>query len=94
MTRIVVKVLIFDAYNLGHIKKHNISKEEIEAVGKQFLYHKKTHSGRYLAVGRVGKRIITIIIRRESQGKYYIITARDASKKERKDIYEKEKQNP
>ncbi|OGH38953.1 MAG: hypothetical protein A3B44_03560 [Candidatus Levybacteria bacterium RIFCSPLOWO2_01_FULL_38_21] len=91
MTRITVKYLVFDEYNLKHIKKHNVTKEEVKEIGKNFFYHRKTHTGRYLAVGRVGKRIITLVIRRISLGKYYLITARDASKKEGKDIYEKEK---
>lgn len=58
MTRIIVKVLLFDEYNLEHIKKHNVSKEEIEAFGGQFLYHRRTHSKRYLAVGRVAREIL------------------------------------
>ena len=93
MTRIVVKYLIFDEYNLEHIKKHSVTREEIEKLGKDFIYHRKTHTGRYLLVGRVSQRILTIIIRRKSQGKYYVVTARDASKKERRDLYEKENKN-
>ncbi len=91
MTKIVVRELIFDEKNLEHVKKHNVAKKEIEEIGKNFLYHRKTHTGRYLAVGRVGSRIITIVIRRESVGQYYLVTARDASRKERRDVYEKEK---
>lgn len=90
MTKVIVNQLIFDKYNLEHIKKHKVTKEEIEEVGKHFIYHRKTHTGRYLAVGRVGSRIITIVIRRESAGKYYPVTARDASRKERTDLYGKE----
>lgn len=90
MTRVIVRSLIFDKYNLEHIKKHDVSKEEIEQAGKNFIYHRRTHTGRYLAVGRVGSRIITLVIRRLSVGIYYVVTARDASKKERKDLYEKE----
>ena len=93
MTKIVVRALVFDKVNREHIKKHKVAQEEIEEVGKNFLYHRKTHTGRYLAVGRVGLRILTIVIRRVSAGKYYLVTARDASKKERKDLYEKEEQN-
>lgn len=93
MAKIVVRVLVFDRVNREHIKKHKVTEKEIDAVGKKFLYHRKAHSGRYLAVGRVGPRVLTIVIRRVSTGKYYLVTARDASKKERKDLYEKEKQN-
>lgn len=90
MTKVIIRELVFDEYNIEHIKKHGVTIEEIKEVGKNFLYHRKTHKGRYLAVGRVGLRIITLVIRRESQGKYYVVTARDASKKERRDVYEKE----
>lgn len=94
MTRIVIKRLIFDQYNLAHIKKHRVTQEEALEVGRSFFYHRKTHTGRYLAIGRMGTRIITLIIKRETPGKYYLITARDSSKKERKRLYAKEKQNP
>ena len=93
MTRIIVKYLVFDKRNLEHIKKHNVTRDEIEKVGKNFIYHRKTHTGRYLAVGRVDFRIITIVIKRVSASRYYPITARDASKKERQDLYEKENKN-
>ncbi len=90
MTKIIVKQLVFDKYNLEHIKTHEVTQAEIEEVGKNFVYHRKTHTSRYLAVGRVRTRIITIVIRREAVGRYYPVTARDASKKERRALYEKE----
>lgn len=91
MTRVVIRNLIWDEVNLEHIKEHGVSRSEVKEVKKNFLYHRKTHTGRYLAVARVGQRIITIIIKRKGLGKYYLVTARDASKKERRDLYEKEK---
>lgn len=91
MTRIVVKELILDKYNLDHIRKHRVSREDVKEVGKNFVYHRRTHSERYLAIGRVGTRIITLVIKRKAVGKYYLVTARDSSKKERRDLYEKEK---
>lgn len=66
MTRIIVRYLVFDGYNLEHIKKHNVTRGEIEKLGKDFLYH---------------------------LGQYYVVSARDASKKERKDLYGKEGKN-
>ncbi|EKD91443.1 MAG: hypothetical protein ACD_30C00005G0011 [uncultured bacterium] len=91
MTRIIILELIWDEVNKEHIKKHSVSTEEVENIGKNFIYHRKTHTGRYMAVGRSGNRLITIIIRRKAPKKYYPVTARDASKKERKDLYAKEK---
>lgn len=87
MTRIVVKELIWDKVNLEHIKKHNVSEEEVEDA-KEIIYHRRTYEGKYLATGRSGSRLITIILRSKGAGKYYIVTARDASKKERKKVYE------
>jgi len=90
MTRIIVRELIWDEWNLEHIRKHNVSKEEVEQA-KDIIYHRRTYEGKYLATGRSGNRLITIILRRKDLGKYYVVTARDASSKERKVVYEKEK---
>lgn len=90
MTRIVVREMVWDAWNVEHIKKHNVTPEEIAVSLRNTAYHKHVHSGRYLAVGRAAKRIITVILRRKKLTTYYIVTARDANKKERRDLYEKE----
>ena len=91
MTRIVVKRLIWDKYNVEHIKKHNVTVEEVEYLAKNILAHKKAEKGRYLIIGRANLRIITVIINRIGAGIYYPVTARDAAKKERRRVYEKEK---
>lgn len=91
MTRIVVKSLIWDEWNMVHIQKHSVTQVEIiETVGR-LAYHRITYNNRYLLVGRSGNRIITVIVRREKETEYYIVTARDANKKERRRLYEKEK---
>jgi len=91
MTRIVIKELIWkENVNLRHIRKHNVSKEEVEEAGKNLIYHRKVKRKLFLAVGRSGKRLLAIILVWEQAGKYYVATARDASKKERRDAYEKE----
>lgn len=90
MTRIIVKELIFDIVNIEHIKKHRVSAEEAIRVGKNAIYHENAKEGRYLVVGRVEKRLITIIVRRKGKGRYYLVTARDAANKERRKVYEKD----
>lgn len=89
MTRIIVNELIWDKKNIEHIKKHNVSQDEVEEA-KEIIYHRRTYAGRYLGTGRSGSRLITIILRRHSLGKYYPVSARDASRKERRKVYEKE----
>lgn len=93
MTKIKVRTLVWDDWNRKHIKKHDVNQEEIIISLDNTSYHKHSHGGRYLSVGRSGKRIITVILRREKSSTYYLVTARDASKKERRDVYEKEEKN-
>lgn len=91
MTRIVVKVLIWDTWNIEHIKIHNVSVDEVETVADNIIFHKKVKQGRYALIGRVGTRIITVIVNRKGMGIYYPVTVRDAAKKERREVYAKEK---
>lgn len=91
MTRIKVKVLIWDSYNVEHIKKHNVTVDEAEETAKNFIAHKIGKKGRYIIIGRIGSRLISVIIRRKGVGMYYLVTARDSAKEERKRAYEKEK---
>lgn len=90
MTRIVVKQVIWEDKIIEHIKKHNVEIREVEVVSNKFLYHKKGHSGKYLLIGRSGTRILTVVVLRRESGNYFVVTARDSSKKERKKVYEKE----
>lgn len=64
MTRIVVKKLIWDEKNVEHIKKHNVTVEEVEGIAGKIIVHKKARQGRYSIIGRGGLRIITVIIQR------------------------------
>jgi len=91
MTRIVIKKLIWDEFNTEHIKKHNVIKGEAEDVPKNMLAHKIGKKGRYIAIGRSGSRLLSLVLNRKDTGVYYVVTARDASKKERREIYDKEK---
>ena len=91
MTRIIVKKIIWDEWNIEHIKKHNVSVNEVEVVTKNIIVHNQTKEGRYLLIGRVGSRILTVIVNRKGTGIYYLVTVRDAAKKERIKAYEKEK---
>jgi len=91
MTRIIVKKLIWDDVNKEHIKKHNVTVGEVEEIAKHIISHQQTKKGRYLIIGRRGHRMLAVIINRKGTGIYYPVTARDAAKKERRRVYEKEK---
>lgn len=91
MTRIIVRKLVWNAVNIEHIKKHSVTREEVAVCVKNVSYHKKGYNSRYVLVGRTGKRILAVILNRQRVGEYFIVTARDADKKERRRLYEKEK---
>ncbi len=91
MTRIVVKELVWNEWNIEHIKKHNVVQNEVEGATRNATVHKKAKQGRYLIIGRVGSRILSVIVNRKRVGIYYPVTARDAARKERRQVYEKEK---
>lgn len=91
MVRITVKKLLWDSSNIEHIKKHNVSREEVEQVGKNVRAVKEAERGRYFLIGRSGTRIISVVVVRRDTGLYYVVTARDAGKKERQILYDKEK---
>lgn len=90
MTRIVVKKLIWDEYNIEHIRKHDVTKDEVEEIASNIIAHEKAKQGRYLVIGRAGSRILSVFLNRKGVGIYYPVTARDAAKKERKKVYGKE----
>ena len=71
MTRIRIKELVWDEYNVEHIKKHNVSIAEAEEAVKNLKAHKAGKKGRYIAIGRSGTRLISLIVRRVSIGVYY-----------------------
>lgn len=94
MTRIRIKTIVWEDWSREHIRKHDVSVKEVEEAGKKIKYHRRTRDNRFLAVGRSGKRSLTLIISRQGLATYYLVTARDADKKERKKLYEKEISGP
>ncbi|MDO8638179.1 MAG: hypothetical protein Q7R43_01275 [Candidatus Daviesbacteria bacterium] len=90
MTRIRIEQLVWDNWNIKHIKKHNVSVSETEEGIINVTAHKQGYNKRIMLIGRSGKRILAILVKAKL-GQYYIVTARDAGKKERKLLYEKEK---
>lgn len=90
MTRIKIKTLVWDNYNIEHIKKHNLNVDEVEVAARNVLWHKKSKKERYVAGGRSGSRILSLVIKRKERTTYYLVTARDADKGERRRLYERE----
>lgn len=93
MTKIGLNHLIWDEWNKEHIKKHKVTQAELKEAVARVSAHRGGYSGRIVLIGRSGKRILAIVLEKEKTGYYYINTARDADKKERRLLYDKEKEN-
>ncbi len=85
-----VQRLLWDEWNVGHIAKHRVTPEEVEEVchAEPLVFEAKR--GRIIGVGpTVDGRVLAVVLAPEGEGVYYPITARPASKKERR-LYEKQ----
>ena len=84
-TYIVIENLIWDDWNIEHIALHKVTPDEVELSltdeNKLFIEAKL---GRIIVMGRSDKRLLTTILNpQDTDGEYYVVTARDMSKKER-----------
>jgi uncharacterized DUF497 family protein len=80
-----IRRLIWDAWNIAHIARHDVTSEEVEEVchGDAF-FSENTYKGRIRVIGpNATGRLLTVILAPEGQGIYYPVTARPASRKER-----------
>lgn len=84
MVKVRVNQLIWDDWNINHIKKHSVKPNEVEKTLKSKIKTLKSYKERLLVLGRCGKRLLTIVLAKEKNNKYYVVTARDMSKKERR----------
>ena len=94
MDKIKIDSLIWDDWNITHMVKHKVVREEVEETCQSGPVFLAGHSGRILAVGKTQKgRFITVALDPEENNSYYPVTARPSSKSERKyydDIKKKE----
>lgn len=83
---LIVRKLIWDAWNISHIARHHVTQDEVEEICHSDALVEKGHTGRLLIIGLAkGNRIITVIIDPEPEKEvYYVVTARPSSKRERK----------
>ena len=78
--------LVWDDWNIKHIKKHNVTKIEVEQALSQKVQARKGYKNRLIMFGQTKKgRLLAMVIKKINSG-YYIFSARDASKKERRYI--------
>ena len=77
--------IIWDSYNLAHIAKHGIRPSEVKAaLSDPHLLVTDAHSGRVMFLGRAGLRLLAIIAGENHPEFFYVISARDMAKPERR----------
>lgn len=83
-----------DDKNLAHMRdKHGVSRQEVEEVCYGTPIILQTYAGRILAIGLTGEgRMLTVVLEAKREGDYYPVTARAASRSERR-IYRAEGAN-
>jgi hypothetical protein len=88
-----VRRLIWDAWDVAHIARHEVTPDEVEQVCHGNVLVQQGHSGRTVLVGpTVAGRMLEIVLDPEpNNGVYYVVTAHPASKKDRA-LYDTEKE--
>lgn len=78
--------LIWDDWNVAHIARHTVLPIEVEEVCHDDPTEERGYNHRILLVGptRAGRILALVLAPKEEQGVYYPVTARDASRKERR----------
>lgn len=76
--------MVFTIDNIAHIAKHSVIADEVKEVieGKPIFIGAKLN--RIMAIGPTNfGRALVIVLDKIDNEKYYVVTARDANKKER-----------
>jgi uncharacterized DUF497 family protein len=82
----LIRRLIWDIWNTEHIARHSVIPEEVEELCQTNPQTEVANKGRIRITGITGSgRIISAFLDPEPEkGVYYTVSARDASKKERR----------
>jgi uncharacterized DUF497 family protein len=82
---IVVRRLLWDPGNVAHIARHGVTLEEVEEMCKQEPIVASGYAGRLRVIGPTRtNRMLAAILAPVEPGVYLSITARPASRKERR----------
>lgn len=80
-----IRRLIWDPWNVAHIAHHDVTPAEAEEVCQGTYIIRQAYKGRVMLIGptKTG-RILAVILETEGEEAYYPVTARPASRKERR----------
>lgn len=82
---VTVQRLIWDEWNVSHIAGHEVTPDEVEQVCHGAFVVLQGYAGRLLLLGpTVEGRMLVAVLEPVADGVFYIVTARPASRKERR----------
>jgi len=85
-----IEELIWDEWNVEHIRKHDVSIIEVEETCSLIIKTYKSYQSRLIILGKTkNNRLLTIVLMKKDKKNYYVVTARDMSQKEGRLIDEK-----
>lgn len=80
-----IRRLIWDSWNIPHIARHEVMPEEVEATCHGPYITMTGYGGRILVLGpTLAGRMLVAVLEPVETGIYYPVTARPASRKERR----------
>ena len=75
---------IWDDWNIAHIARHNVTPPEVEAVASGTYVLLSARMARSMMLGQTpAGRFLAIVLYPKEADRYYVISARDADRKER-----------
>jgi uncharacterized DUF497 family protein len=91
MVEIRINSLIWEDSNVAHIARHDVTPLEVEQICRGLHIVRQGKKGRLLVIGLTeqGRMITAALDPEDTAGVYYPVTARPASKKERR-LYQEE----
>ena len=94
MVEILINTLIWEDSNVAHIARHDVTPLEVEQICQGSNIVRQGKKGRLLVIGLTeqGRMITAALDPEDTAGVYYPVTARPASKKERR-LYQEEQEN-
>mgnify|MGYP001599455512 FL=1 len=81
---LIVRKLIWDAWNISHIARHHVIPDEVEAIchGDPLVLRGQQKNRLVLIGSTEEERILAVILESKGRGTYYPITAYPADKKD------------
>lgn len=81
---LVIRRLIWDSWNVAHIARHKVTRDEVEGVCHGNYVVGEAYKGRIMLIGTTqADRMLGVILENERDDIYYVVTARSADRKER-----------